>query len=442
MSDWRIYCTEPGYEGWVYVTSIDPPTNWPEHPTFSVNLESVQSLTAFSDTSFFPMEDDTLNLGGAAYRWMNVYLSGGLMGNVFGNLEGFVTGDVTGNVYGTHTGAVFGDVIGNLSGQVTGGLTGDVTGNVYGYQIGDQIGNVTGDVVGNVIGKVTGDITGNVIATNRLVMTGATVINSGTLTFPTSTDTIVARTTYDQLSNKRLDESCYFISDEDDTKRVGFNTDSATTSTTLTLAAIQTANRTITFPDATTMVVGTDVSQTLTNKTIVDSGSNVAANSLKTLTNAVVVNGAAAPSVGQALVATSSSTASWQSMPGVFEEYQEDATQYTTTSTSYTTAVTYTTNNLTSGDYIVRWYAEYGNDTTLKGMQIRLRNNGTTTLGEASRTTTLDLSVGGFNTFSGMKKLAGVSGTQSLTFEIMRAGATLGGTARVKETRIELWKIN
>lgn len=52
-------------------------------------------------------------------------------------------------------------------------------------------------------------------------------------------------------------------------KRLGFDLSGATSSTTTTLTVSQTSNRTITLPDATTTLVGTDTTQTLTNKSIV-----------------------------------------------------------------------------------------------------------------------------------------------------------------------------
>lgn len=55
----------------------------------------------------------------------------------------------------------------------------------------------------------------------------------------------------------------------DRTKQVAIESSSAsTTSTRTTITTAQTANRTITLPDATTTLVGTDTTQTLTNKTI------------------------------------------------------------------------------------------------------------------------------------------------------------------------------
>lgn len=63
---------------------------------------------------------------------------------------------------------------------------------------------------------------------------------------------------------------------------------SGSTNTTMTLNAAQTSNRTITIPDATTTLVGTNASQILTNKTI-----NLLNNSLSNLVNANIASGAA-----------------------------------------------------------------------------------------------------------------------------------------------------
>jgi microcystin-dependent protein len=54
----------------------------------------------------------------------------------------------------------------------------------------------------------------------------------------------------------------------DTTKAILFQASGAATTTSTTLAFTQTANRVITFPDATTTVVGTDTTQTLSNKQI------------------------------------------------------------------------------------------------------------------------------------------------------------------------------
>lgn len=62
--------------------------------------------------------------------------------------------------------------------------------------------------------------------------------------------------------------------------------------------------------------VGTTDTQTLTNKTITDSTNNVTASGLKTTTTTVNIGSSVAPSAGQALIANSSSSATWQSFAG------------------------------------------------------------------------------------------------------------------------------
>lgn len=64
-----------------------------------------------------------------------------------------------------------------------------------------------------------------------------------------------------------IDTGFFVVDASDATKRMGVNAGGAT-GTTSTLTFAQTANRAITFPDATTTLVGTDTTQTLTNKTL------------------------------------------------------------------------------------------------------------------------------------------------------------------------------
>ena len=86
-----------------------------------------------------------------------------------------------------------------------------------------------------------------------------TIINTGTLTLPTSTDMLIGRDTTDTLTNKTLtDSSTTFQDNLDNTKKMQFQLSGLTTATT----------RTLTIPDASTTIVGTDVAQTLTNKSL------------------------------------------------------------------------------------------------------------------------------------------------------------------------------
>lgn len=80
-----------------------------------------------------------------------------------------------------------------------------------------------------------------------------------------------------------------------------------------------TANRIVVSADS--IDIGTDVTtnagtQSLTNKTMTDTTNNVAAKGLHSATTVVSVSAATAPSSGQVLTATSSTTATWQSPAG------------------------------------------------------------------------------------------------------------------------------
>lgn len=89
----------------------------------------------------------------------------------------------------------------------------------------------------------------------------------------------------------------------DKTKIVTFDMTNQTTNTT----------RTHQFPTSSTQLIGTTDAATMTNKTCIDTGSNIAANSLKTATNTVNVSSSAAPTgAGFSLVTTSSTGATWQ----------------------------------------------------------------------------------------------------------------------------------
>ena len=101
-----------------------------------------------------------------------------------------------------------------------------------------------------------------------------------------------------------------------------------------------TGNSTVTLsvPNASTTIVGTDVAQTLTNKTITDSTNNIMAKSLKSATTTIDVSASTAPSAGQALIATSGTSATWQSVPPItFSSSVFTFFDFTTVYASYNT---------------------------------------------------------------------------------------------------------
>lgn len=81
-------------------------------------------------------------------------------------------------------------------------------------------------------------------------------------------------------------------------------------------------NKTLTSPTITNKTsTGTDAgAETLTHKTITDSTNTVTANSVRSATTVVNLDAATAPSNGQVLTATSSTTATWQT-PGGLADY-------------------------------------------------------------------------------------------------------------------------
>lgn len=103
--------------------------------------------------------DYTINLDDSVSLIGTLSVTGGIAGNVTGDLNGNVTGNVTGDLTGNVTGNVTGDVAGNLTGDVTGDVTGNVTGNV--------IGNLEGDVTGNVSGNA-GTVTNGLYTTSGI----------------------------------------------------------------------------------------------------------------------------------------------------------------------------------------------------------------------------------------------------------------------------------
>ena len=93
----------------------------------------------------------------------------------------------------------------------------------------------------------------------------ATIVNSGTLTLPTSTDTLVGRATTDTLTNKTLTSAALTTPT---IGSAGANFSGSTSGTITVLATAIAGTNTLTLPAATDTLVGRATTDTLTNKTI------------------------------------------------------------------------------------------------------------------------------------------------------------------------------
>lgn len=91
-----------------------------------------------------------------------------------------------------------------------------------------------------------------------------------------------------------------------------------TTNTTTLTAPAPASSITLTLPSTSSdVIIARNTIDSLTNKTITSSTNNVYANAINSATTAVIVNGSTAPTANQILVASSSTTASWQSFSSV-----------------------------------------------------------------------------------------------------------------------------
>ena len=162
----------------------------------------------------------------------------------------------------------------------------DISGGTTSRTLGISGGNVT--IVGSgsatltfpttsdtLVGRATTDTLTNKTLTSPVI---STITNSGTITLPTSTDTLVGRATTDTLTNKTLTSPVIstitnvgtLTLPSDTTRLVGRTTTDTLTNKTLTSPVISTITNTgtLTLPTSTDTLVGRATTDTLTNKTL------------------------------------------------------------------------------------------------------------------------------------------------------------------------------
>lgn len=186
------------------------------------------------------------------------------------------------------------------------------------------------------VGTTTTQTLTNKTITNPII---SSISNGGTIYFPSGNDTLVGLATTDQLSNKSLKNNTVFHVDNSDiSKKLGFSTSGASTSTTMTITSSHTANRTLTLPNANDTLIGKATTDTLTNKTI--SATN---NTITNIANTQIKTGAAidATKIANGTV----SNAEFQYLDGVTSAIQ------TQINSKASTSHTHSTSDITSGTF-------------------------------------------------------------------------------------------
>jgi hypothetical protein len=116
---------------------------------------------------------------------------------------------------------------------------------------------------------------------------------------------------------------------------------------------------TLTLPTTTDVLIGRATSDVLTNKSITGNTNVVAASQLRTTSGDVVISGANPPSIGQVLTATTPTQARWQDLPNSGIDCQSAiANSVSVGSTSYTTLLSLTTHDMgENGCYMISFSA-------------------------------------------------------------------------------------
>lgn len=178
-----------------------------------------------------------------------------------------------------------------------------------------------GNVNADTIWMVTNNVGSAIVGTDSInfIKISSTGEGSGNVNGPiSSTNNAIVR--FDGTTGKLIKNSNAILSDTGD-----LNTPSITTNTVNIIGGsnivslisnTQTSGYNLTIPTLINNdnLVTTDTTQSLINKTIDSSTNIVRATSLATTTNPVIISGAIAPTIGQTLVATSPTTATWQTM--------------------------------------------------------------------------------------------------------------------------------
>ena len=251
-----------------------------------------------------------------------------------GTIQGNITSDIlTANVINVVDMTVSGTI--NISGNIAVdniSVVGDVvadqvfaTGDVQGDQLISTVATGTAPLVVSSTTLVPNlyvarSALADVATLANALKSATTTVNVSSATAPSANQylraTSATAAVWGDLPTTFQDTTFSVYDASDNTKQVLFNA-AGSTGTSTTLTSSQTISRVLTLPDATDTLVGKATSDALSNKTVTDASNNVLARGLWNGSGSasVSVYAATIPTTGQALVATSPTTATWQTLP-------------------------------------------------------------------------------------------------------------------------------
>ncbi len=115
-------------------------------------------------------------------------------------------------------------------------------------------------------------------------------------------------------------------------------------------------------------------------------------------------------------------------------EYSSDEVESTTTSTTFQNKLTLITAALPAGDYHISWYCEINNSVAQQNTAARARINGVE-VGFFERSS---ITANSYIAFSGIRKETLTNAAHTLDIEFKNSA---GGTAKIRRTRIEIYRI-
>lgn len=254
--------------------------------------------------------------------------------DVPGTIQGNITSDIL-------TANVIQVVDMNVSGTIN--ITGDIAVtnvSVVGNVVADQVfaaGDIEGDQLISTIATGTAPLVvssttlvpnlyvarsalSDVATVTNALKSATTSVNVSSATAPSANQYLRASSStaavWGDLPTTFQDTTFSVYDSSDNTKQILFNA-VGSTGTNTTLTSSQTVNRVLTLPDASDSLVGKATSDAFTNKDVTDASNNVLARGLwnGSGTGSVSVYASALPVTGQALIATSPTTAVWSTLP-------------------------------------------------------------------------------------------------------------------------------